>query len=43
MTVIDRRDISDRAAPNVHVLERVDDVSAWQVVTDALSAAGAAG
>jgi len=43
MTVIDRRDISDRAAPNVHVLERVDDVAAWQVVTDALAAAGAAG
>jgi inosine-uridine nucleoside N-ribohydrolase len=43
MTVIDRRDISDRQAPNVHVLERVDDTAAWQVVIDALTAANAAG
>ncbi len=43
MTVIDRRDISDRAPPNVHVLERVDDDAAWQVVIDALAAAGSAG
>jgi inosine-uridine nucleoside N-ribohydrolase len=39
MTVIDRRDISDRQPPNVHVLERVDDVAAWQVVIDSLAAA----
>ena len=42
MTVIDRRDISDREPPNVHVLERVDDVAAWQVVIDALTAANEA-
>ena len=41
MTVIDRRDISDREPPNVHVLERVDDVAAWNVVIDALIAANA--
>ena len=41
MTVIDRRDISDREPPNVHVLERVDDAAAWQVVIDALAAANA--
>ena len=38
MTVIDRRDISDRQAPNVRVLERVDADAAWQVVLDALGA-----
>lgn len=41
MTVIDRRDISDREPPNVHVLERVDHDSAWTVVIDALAAANA--
>ncbi|HSJ90975.1 MAG TPA: nucleoside hydrolase [Ilumatobacter sp.] len=41
MTVIDRRDISDRERPNVHVLERVDADSAWQLVLGALSAAAA--
>lgn len=41
MTVIDRRDISDRQAPNAHVLDRVDAEAAWQVVLDALTAAGA--
>ncbi len=40
MTVIDRRDISDREAPNVKVLERVDDEAAWSIVVDALAAAG---
>ena len=41
MTVIDRRDISDRATPNAYVLERVDGDAAWRVVLDALTAAGA--
>jgi inosine-uridine nucleoside N-ribohydrolase len=41
MTVIDRRDISDREPPNVHVLERVDDAAAWQIVIDSLVAANA--
>ncbi len=40
MTVIDRRDISDREAPNAHVLEQVDADAAWQLVMDALTAAG---
>lgn len=39
MTVIDRRDITDRHAPNVHVLERVDADAAWRLVLDALGAA----
>ena len=38
MTVIDRRDISDRQPPNVHVLERVDADAAWELVLDALAA-----
>lgn len=41
MTVIDRRDISDRQHPNVHVLDRVDADAAWQLVLDALRAAAA--
>lgn len=41
MTVIDRRDISDRQRPNVHVLDRVDADAAWQLVLDALRAAAA--
>jgi hypothetical protein len=40
MTVIDRRDVSDRELPNAHVLDRVDDVAAWAVVLDALAGAG---
>ena len=40
MTVIDRRDISDRERANVHVLERVDAAGAWSVVLAALDAAG---
>ncbi|MEO6652567.1 MAG: nucleoside hydrolase [Ilumatobacteraceae bacterium] len=40
MTVVDRRDISDRESPNVHVLERVDHDAAWTVVVEALEAAG---
>lgn len=40
MTVIDRRDITDRRPPNVHVLDRVDDTAAWEIVLDALRAAG---
>ena len=40
MTVIDRRDISDREPPNVHVLDRVDHPAAWSVVLDALDQAG---
>lgn len=39
MTVIDRRLISDRASPNVHVLEHVDADGAWRVVREALRAA----
>ncbi len=42
MTVIDRRDISDREAPNVHVLEHVDHEAAWQIVIDSLTAAASA-
>ena len=41
MTVIDRRDISDRQAPNVHVLDHVDADAAWRLVLDALGAAAA--
>jgi inosine-uridine nucleoside N-ribohydrolase len=40
VTVIDRRSISERDAPNVHVLEQVDHEAAWRVVVDALRAAG---
>lgn len=42
MTVVDRRDISDRQPPNVRVLERVDDGAAWAVVVESLLAANAA-
>jgi inosine-uridine nucleoside N-ribohydrolase len=41
MTVIDRRDISDREPANVHVLERVDAAAAWQIVVESLDAANA--
>ncbi|MCB0966327.1 MAG: nucleoside hydrolase [Ilumatobacter sp.] len=37
MTVIDRRDISERSEPNVRVLDRVDADAAWQIVLDALA------
>jgi inosine-uridine nucleoside N-ribohydrolase len=40
MTVIDRRDISDREPPNVHVLDRVDHEAAWSVVLGSLDQAG---
>jgi len=40
MTVIDRRDISDREPPNVRVLEHVDHERAWHVILDALDDAG---
>lgn len=43
MTVIDRRDISDRERPNVHVLDRVDADTAWELVLDALRAGAAIG
>lgn len=39
MTVIDRRDITDRGSPNAHVLDRVDADAAWMLVLDALAAA----
>ncbi len=39
MTVIDGRSISDREAPNVYVLDTVDDARAWQAVLEALTAA----
>jgi len=39
MTVIDRRDISDREPPNARVLEHVDADAAWRVVVGALGAA----
>jgi len=41
MTVIDRRDITDRRPPNASVLERVDADAAWRLVLDALVAAAA--
>lgn len=40
MTVIDRRDISERGEPNARVLDRVDADAAWQVVLDALASVG---
>ena len=40
MTVIDRRDISDRGEPNARVLDRVDADAAWQIVRDALASVG---
>lgn len=41
MTVIDRRDITDRHAPTARVLDRVDADAAWQLVLAALEAAAA--
>lgn len=40
MTVIDRRDISERGEPNARVLDRVDADAAWQIVLDALASVG---
>jgi len=40
MTVIDRRDISERSAPNARVLDRVDADAAWQIVLGALASVG---
>ena len=37
MTVVDRRGIKDRPAPNCFVLEHVDADAAWQLVIDALT------
>lgn len=39
MTVIDRRAVTDREPPNVHVLEEVDAEAAWAIVVEALAAA----
>jgi inosine-uridine nucleoside N-ribohydrolase len=39
MTVIDRRDLKERPAPNCTVLETVDAGAAWQLVVDAVRAA----
>jgi inosine-uridine nucleoside N-ribohydrolase len=39
MTVIDRRDLKERPAPNCTVLETVDADAAWQLVVDAVRAA----
>ena len=39
MTVIDRRDLKERPAPNCTVLERVDADAAWQVVLQSIHAA----
>jgi len=41
MTVIDRRDLKERPAPNCTVLETVDSDSAWQLIVDAIAQAGA--
>jgi inosine-uridine nucleoside N-ribohydrolase len=41
MTVIDRRDLKDRPAPNCTVLESVDSDAAWRLVVDAVGQAGA--
>jgi inosine-uridine nucleoside N-ribohydrolase len=40
MTVIDRRDLKDRPAPNCTVLETVDSEAAWQLIVDAIAQAG---
>ena len=39
MTVIDRRTLVDRPAPNCRVLETVDAPAAWDVIVDAIAAA----
>jgi len=40
MTVIDRRDLKERPAPNCTVLETVDSEAAWQLIVDAIAQAG---
>jgi len=39
MTVIDRRTLVDRPAPNCRVLESVDAPAAWDVIVEAIAAA----
>jgi inosine-uridine nucleoside N-ribohydrolase len=41
MTVIDRRTLKERPAPNCDVLTRIDADAAWDVIVDAIGAAGA--
>ena len=41
MTVIDRRDLKERPAPNCTVLETVDSDAAWRLIVDAIAQAGA--
>ena len=41
MTVIDRRDLKERPAPNCTVLETVDADAAWQLIVDAIVQASA--
>lgn len=41
MTVIDHRDLRERAAPNCRVVEQVDADGAWRAVLDAIAAAAA--
>ena len=39
MTVIDRRDLKERPAPNCTVLESVDSDAAWRLIVDAITRA----
>jgi inosine-uridine nucleoside N-ribohydrolase len=41
MTVIDRRDLKERPAPNCTVLESVDSDAAWRLIVDAITQASA--
>jgi inosine-uridine nucleoside N-ribohydrolase len=41
MTVIDRRDLRERPAPNCTVLESVDSDAAWRLIVDAIAQASA--
>jgi inosine-uridine nucleoside N-ribohydrolase len=41
MTVIDRRDLKERPAPNCTVLETVDSDAAWGLIVDAITLAAA--
>jgi inosine-uridine nucleoside N-ribohydrolase len=41
MTVIDRRDLKERPAPNCTVLESVDSNAAWGLIVDAITRASA--
>jgi hypothetical protein len=43
MTVIDRRGLVERPAPNCTVLEGVDAESAWSLVISAIRSAGGEG